>query len=152
MTQTNDTYSSVKIRMADVSPLNMTDVAGISGNCDSCMNINSTRAESIVESILETLIVDTIMRSNGISNCALVELPTSCKGSLPVLSDDMDLATTKPFENIVVEEPSGIQNDDIGISVLDPNSTDEPSKLTISNIAGGNVLNSDFSAIYVWYS
>lgn len=127
--------------MLDVSPLNMTDVAGISGYGDSSKEMNSRRADSIVESILETLIVDTIKRSDGISNCSLVELQTSSKGSLPAVSDDIDLATTKPTENIVVQEPSGIESDDIGISVSDPNSTDEPSNLTISNITGGNVLN-----------
>ena len=126
--------------MVDVSPLNMADVAEISGNGDSSKEMNSPRAESIVENILETLIVDTIRRSNGIYNCALLELQTSCKGSLQAVSDDMGLATTKTFENIVVEEPSGIESDDIAISVLNPNSTDKPSKLTIYNIAGGNVL------------
>ena len=126
--------------MVDVSPLNMADVAEISGSGDSSKEMNSPRAVSIAENILETLIVDTITRSIGISNCALVELPTSCKVSLPAVSDEMDLATTTPFENIVVEEPSGFESDDIVISVLDPNSTDEPAKLTISNIAGGNVL------------
>ena len=126
--------------MVDVSPLNMADVAEISGNGDSSKEMNSPRAVSIAENILETLIVDTITRSIGISNCALVELPTSCKVSLPAVSDEMDLATTTPFENIVVEEPSGIESDDIVISVLDPNSTDEPAKLTISNIAVGKVL------------
>ena len=126
--------------MVDVSPPNMADVAEISGNGDSSKEMNSPRAESIVENILQTLIEDTIRRSNAISNCALLEFETSCKGSLQAVSDDMDLATTKTFENIVVEEPSGIESDDIAISVLDPNSTDKPAKLTISNIAGGNVL------------
>ena len=126
--------------MVDVSPLNMADVAKISGNGDSSKEMDSPRAESVVENILETLIEDTIRRSNGTSNCVLLEFQTSCKGSLQAVSDDMDLATTKTFENIVVEEPSGIESDDIAISVLNPNSTDKPSKLTIYNIAGGNVL------------
>ena len=126
--------------MVDFSPLNMADVGEISGNVDSSKEMNSPRAESIVENILETLIVDTIKRSNGSSDFALLELQTSCKGSLQAVSDDMDLATTKTFENIVVEAPSGIESDDIAISVLDPNSTDKPPKLAISNIAGGNVL------------
>ena len=127
--------------MVDFSELNMADVGEISGNVvDSSKEMNSPRAESIVENILETLIVDTIKRSNGISNCALLEFQTSFKGSLQAVSDDMDLATTKTFENIVVEAPSGIEGDDIAISVLDPNSTDKPPKLAISNIAGGNVL------------
>ena len=122
--------------MVDVSPLNMADVAKISGNGDSSKEMNSPRAESVVENILETLIEDTIRRSNGTSNCVLLEFQTSCKGSLQAVSDDMDLATTKTFENIVVEAPSGIESDDIAISVLDPNSTDKLSKLAISNIAG----------------
>ena len=126
--------------MVDVSPLNMADVAKISGNGDSSKEMNSPRAESVVENILETLIEDTIRRSNGTSNCVLLEFQTSCKGSLQAVSDDMDLATTKTFENIVVEEPSGIESDDIAISVLDPNSTNKLAKLTICNIAGGNVL------------
>ena len=126
--------------MVDVSPLNMADVAEISCNGDSSKEMNSPRAESIVENILETLIEDTIRRSNGTSNCVLLEFQTSCKGSLQAVSDDMDLATTKTFENIVVEEPSGIESDDVAISVLDPNSTNKLAKLTICNIAGGNVL------------